>query len=427
MYTLFNSTGPESFVWASGIEDTFVPQSRPGLRPLEEYELIGHYEHWREDLALTKQVGFQALRWGVPWYRVEPQPGKFDWSWTDQVIPYLVEELKITPIIDLIHYGTPLWLYREFANPRYPQAVARYAAEFAQRYKDLVRYYTPLNEPKVNAHMCGQLGLWPPHLRGDRGYIRLMLQLARGILNTVAAIKEVDSKAIMVHVEATGTSTATFEELEPIALEERNRSYISYDLLTGRVNRHHPCYTWLLRNGATPSELSSIASQGIQLDILGLNFYPQWSTSHIRLDKKGRLMHSPHDDNGSSFASILADHYLRYNAPVMVTETSAQGPDGVRAEWLKRSHEAIKELRRQGIPVLGYTWFPLTTMIHWDYRTGNDPVDKYRQELGLFQMGKDNEPRWTPSPLVEQIRGYIQNPFESVGELSSSSPVAMPA
>ena len=89
--------GPEAseFLWASGIEDTFVPQTRPGQRALDEYQLIGHYEHWREDLDHARDLGVPALRWGVPWYRVEKIPGELDWSWTDQVIPYMVEELKI--------------------------------------------------------------------------------------------------------------------------------------------------------------------------------------------------------------------------------------------------------------------------------------------------------------------------------------------
>ena len=55
-----------------------VPAPRPRHRSLDEYELLGHYEHWREDLAPTKALGLRALRWGVPWYRVAPQPGKFD-------------------------------------------------------------------------------------------------------------------------------------------------------------------------------------------------------------------------------------------------------------------------------------------------------------------------------------------------------------
>ena len=172
--------GAEDFIWAVGIEDTFVPQTCPGHRALDEYELVGHYDHWREDLALAGQVGAQAIRWGIPWYRVEPVRGVFDWSWTDQVIPYLVEELEITPIIDLMHYGCPFWLEREFDNDQYPQAVASYAAAFAQRYHSLIHWYTPLNEAFVNALLCGKRGSWPPYLRGDHGFVRIMLQLCAG-------------------------------------------------------------------------------------------------------------------------------------------------------------------------------------------------------------------------------------------------------
>src|SRR6266496_1533746 len=139
---------PEEFIWASGIEDTFIPQTRPGHRALDEYELIGHYQHWTEEL-----------------------------------LPYMVEELGITPIVDLMHYGCPFWLRREFASAEYPQAVAEYAGAFVERYKYLTHWYTPLNEPLVNAQMCGKRGLWPPYPRGDSGYIRIMLQLVKGIRN----------------------------------------------------------------------------------------------------------------------------------------------------------------------------------------------------------------------------------------------------
>lgn len=115
---------PERFIWATGIEDSFVPQTRGHFHSLDEYELMGHYEHWREDLALVRDAGLNAVRWGVPWYRCQPEEGRFDWSWTDEVIPYIVEDLGILPIIDLMHYGCPLWLQGEFANAAYPLAVA---------------------------------------------------------------------------------------------------------------------------------------------------------------------------------------------------------------------------------------------------------------------------------------------------------------
>ena len=215
--------GPRAadFVWASGIEDTFVPQTRPGHRALDEYALMGHYEHWREDLSLAPDLGVKALRWGVPWYRVEPLPGEFDWRWTDQVIPYMVEELGITPIIDLMHYGCPFWLWREFANEEYPRRVAAYAAAFAERYGRLVRWYTPLNEPLVNASFCGMRGAWPPYMHGERGYVKLLMQLAEGIIETVQAIRQVQQDAEMVHVEATGITRTGDPALAELA--EQNR------------------------------------------------------------------------------------------------------------------------------------------------------------------------------------------------------------
>ncbi|MFL6211631.1 MAG: family 1 glycosylhydrolase [Pyrinomonadaceae bacterium] len=412
----------EDFIWASGIEDTFVPQVRPGHRALDEYQLMGHYEHWREDLALARALGVRALRWGVPWYRVEPLPGEFDWGWTDEVLPYMVEELGITPIIDLMHYGCPFWLKREFVSKDYVRAVSAYAAAFARRYKSLVRWYTPLNEPLVNALWCGKRGLWPPYLRGEKGYIRVMLQLVRGIVATVNALKEIDPQAVMVHVEAAGLSRAIRQDLEVLAVEEQRRGYLAYDLLVGHVTPDHPLYTWLLRSGAAPDALAEIARQPIKLDVLGLNFYPQWSTQHLYVDARGRLAYRVHEEDGAGFAALINDYYERYRVPIMITETSAFGAEELRARWLKSSVEAVKYLRSQRIPVLGYTWFPMCTMIDWRYRHGTAPKEQYRIELGLYVLDESGaHGRWSPTPLVEQLRTYINNPNDSIGPLDSNA------
>lgn len=418
---------PEEFLWASGIEDTFVPQTRPGHRALDEYQLMGHYDHWRGDLALARELGLRALRWGVPWYRVEPLPGELDWSWTDQVIPYLVEELGITPILDLMHYGCPFWLRREFASDDYPRAVAAYAGAVARRYRGLVRWYTPLNEPLVNALFCGQRGLWPPYLRGDRGYIKVMLNLVKGILRTVEAIREVDPGAIMVHVEAAGLSRAAREDLQALAVEDQRRGYLAYDLLTGRVTPNHPLFTWLLRHGAGPDELAALARAPIRLDVLGLNFYPQWSTQQISVDRRGRLAYRPTEQDGAGFSALIEDYHHRYGAPVIITETSARGDVTTRSRWLEASVAAVRRLREQGTPVLGYTWFPLFTMIDWKYRFGRRPIERYRLELGLYTLrDKANGSRWEPTPLVEQLRRHVTAPEVSVGPLAAPQEPALP-
>jgi beta-glucosidase len=103
----------------------------------------------------------------------------------------------------------------------------------------------------------------------------------------------------------------------------------------------------------------------------------------------------------------------------MITETSARDSEEAREGWLKSSLAQVKQLRAAGIPVLGYTWFPLFTMIDWDYRWERGPLEKYFLELGLYQLNTNGSgDRWKPTPLVEQFREYMNDPEESVGHLA---------
>lgn len=411
----------EDFIWAAGIEDTFVPHERPGHRALDEYALMGHYDNWQADLDLCSALGLDAVRWGIPWYKVEPEPGLFDWSWTDQVIPYIVNDLGVTPIIDLMHYGCPFWMKRSFAEPRYPQLVARYAAAVAERYSHLIKWYTPLNEPIITSLMCGMRALWPPYHRGERGYLRLMIQVAKGIVETVKAIREIDPDSIMVHVEATGLTRAGREDLLSLAREEMYRGYLCYDLISGRLSHDHILFSWLLRHGVAADDLKNLAENPIDLDLLGMNFYPQWSTRQIFLDKRGRVAFRETEPEGDGFGELICHYYERYRVPIMITETSAVGSDDIRLKWLHKSLESIKELRGSGVPVVGYTWFPLFTMIDWRYRFGNEPLDRYYLELGLYRLGtQPGEPRWVETPLVSEFRKFVTSPQEAVGDQASS-------
>ncbi|MCD9184880.1 MAG: family 1 glycosylhydrolase [Pyrinomonadaceae bacterium] len=414
---IYNSAA-EDFLWAGGIENTFVPQVRPGHRSLDEYELMGHYEHWREDLDLAKDLGLKALRWGVPWYKVEPEPNKFDWSWTDRVIPYLVNEAKVLPIIDLIHYGCPFWLKREFANKNYPKFVARYAAAFAERYKSLISWYTPLNEPIINSLMCGMRAAWAPYLKGEKGYLKIMIQLAKGIVRTVQAIKEIQPEAVMVHVEATGLTRAIREDLASLATEEKFRGYLCYDLISGRLTHDHLLYSWLIRNGVSPDDLKELQNNKLNLDVIGMNFYPQWSTKLLYLDNRGRIAFRETEHEGDGFAELITDYYDRYEVPIMITETSAVGNDEVRQKWLKSSVSMIKNLRETGVPVIGYTWFPLFTMIDWRYRFSDEPLENFYLELGMYKLNREpHGKRWLETPIVAQMKDYIKNSDACVGDL----------
>jgi beta-glucosidase len=212
------------------------------------------------------------------------------------------------------------------------------------------------------------------------------------------------------------------EDLHALAREEQHRGYLCYDLISGRVTPDHLLSSWLLRNGASPDDLAELKQNAISLDVLGLNFYPQWSTKQIYLDKRGRIAFRAIEPEGNGFVELIRHFHERYQVPVMITETSAVGADEVRERWLESSLAMIKNLRGEGVPVIGYTWFPLFTMIDWRYRFSTEPLENFYLELGLYKLNREAATagggrRWLETPLVEKYKNYLNAPAESVGQL----------
>ena len=407
-----------SFLWATGIEDTFIPQARPGLRPLDEYELTQHYKYWKRDFDLVAETGVKAVRWGIPWYRAQPAPDKWDWKWTDKALDYLVNVKGITPILDLMHYGTPLWLENSFINASYPQRVAEYACEIVKRYKTLVRYYTPLNEPMVNADMCGNKAEWPPYLCGDDGYVKLTLALAKGIVLTTQAVKAEQPDAVTVQVEALWYTFTQDDMLSKRATHHNARQFLCFDLTTGRVNNDYPLMDYLRKHGTTDSELDWFRAHAVNLDFFGVNFYP-WSYGELKQKPDGSTKYVTGKTSGDKIAIVIREAYQRYHMPIIVTETSANTDIAGRAEWMDQTLDTVRALRGEGIPVVGYTWFPLFTMVDWAYRRGRHPLKDYLIHLGLYDSAFDskNTFRHNKTPLVKRYQEHIANPMPLISNL----------
>jgi beta-glucosidase/6-phospho-beta-glucosidase/beta-galactosidase len=407
----------KDFHWATGIEDTFIPHVRPGFRQLDEYKLTQHYELWKSDLDLVAGLGVKFLRWGLPWYRVQPKPEVFDWSWTDLVLDTMVNVKGITPILDLVHYGAPLWMDNSFINASYPQYAAGYAYAVAERYRSLSPAYTPLNEPSVNAEMCGEKGIWPPYLTGEDGYMKIMGAVARGIVLTVQAIRQAHPAAPIVHVEALwhkwteDPSPAIRRQVELNHLKQ----YLCTDLCLGRLDEDHPLFQTLVKNGFTQYDLGWFRDQAVEFDIFGANFYP-WSYGEVKQRQDGAFYRLRRHVHGSAIKKVILDVWNRYRIPVMVTETSAKGSHAQRGRWMDETISAVHALRREGVPVAGYTWFPMFTMFDWKYRTGRRPLSAYTINLGLFDCDFDQGGVYCriPTPLVDRYREHIRHPVPAL-------------
>jgi beta-glucosidase/6-phospho-beta-glucosidase/beta-galactosidase len=407
-------TEPTAFLWATGIEDTFItaPWPRTG-RTLDEYELTQHYDRWHADLGLMGEIGVGAARYGIPWHRIQPRAGVWEWDFVDRAIDRLLE-LKIEPVIDLVHYGLPPWIEGAYLHPDFPRLMAEYAAQVAARFRGRVFAYTPLNEPRITAWYCGRLGWWPPFRRGWRGFTAVMLGACRGIVETVQALRSVDPEILIAHVDATDLYVTDDETLAPGARHRQDLVFLALDLVSGRIDQEHSLWKWLLQHGATESDLQWFTQRGVELPLVGINLYPMFTLKAGRRTDAGVRWRMPYA-TGEIVEQLGRMYWERYHAPVFISETASVGSVQRRREWLEDSLAAVKRLRVSGVPLVGYTWWPLFALVTWAYRQGAHPANYYLKQMGLWDL--DDQLNRVPTPLVEQYRELSDRGSGAIGLL----------
>ena len=99
--------------------------------------------------------------------------------------------------------------------------------------------------------------------------------------------------------------------------------------------------------------------------------------------------------------TALAAFHHHTGVPVMVTETSDNGSHEHRGAWMADSTSAVLAARSAGLPVVGYTWFPVFSLIDWRWRRGPYERVAYWRHMGLWDL--DEEMRRHRTPLVDQF------------------------
>lgn len=403
---------PEQFFWATGIEDTFITAPHPATgRTLDEYALTGHYARWASDLALMRSLGVSIARYGIPWHIINPVPNIWSFEFADAALGRMLD-LGIEPIVDLVHYGLPSWIEGAFLSPSYPRHVAEYARRVAERYAGRIRWYTPLNEPRITAWYCGRLGWWPPYERSWRGFVRVMLGVCRGIVATAEALRAVDPEIVLCHVDATDHFVAVDPSCRDEAALRQHVVFLALDLVTGRVDRGHALWAWLLGLGATEADLEWFQAHPVDPGVIGLNLYPMFTLKLVTRDR-GRLRVKMPYAGGALVEQVARAYAERYDAPLFVSETASVGSVARRRAWLDGSVEAVKRLRADGIPIVGYTWWPMFSLVTWAYRQGRNPSSHYLKHMGLWDL--DVKLERVATPLVEDYQRLVAGGARDVG------------
>ena len=96
---------------------------------------IDFYHHYKEDIALLKEMGFKMFRLSISWSRIYP---------TGEL-----RNAGIEPLVSIWHFDTPLALeekYGDWQDRKYIELYEKYVTTIFKEYKGLVKYWLTFNE-----------------------------------------------------------------------------------------------------------------------------------------------------------------------------------------------------------------------------------------------------------------------------------------
>ena len=366
-----------TFMFSTGIENSYPTIEWQGKTVRQdEFAKTRHYQCWRRDFELVEELGIEFLRYGPPYFSTHTGPGKYDWSFADQTFGPLREH-HITPIADLCHFGVPDWI-GNFQNPDWPRLFSEYAQAFARRFP-WVRFYTPVNEIFIAATFSAQFGWWNERLHSDRAFVAALKHLCQANVLAMCAILQETPKAIFIQSEATQYFHPDGPESEGYARRYNEKRFLSLDLTYG----HHinaTVYEYLLDNGMTRDEYHWFLQNHLRSRCVMGNDYYESNENLVHPD--GSI--SP---SGEIFGyyPITRQYFNRYSMPVMHTETNYSDEKAVR--WLHKEWANVHRLKRDGVPLIGFTWYSLQDQVDWDtaLRENNGRVN----DLGLCDLDRN--------------------------------------
>jgi beta-glucosidase/6-phospho-beta-glucosidase/beta-galactosidase len=300
-----------------------------------------------------------------------------------------MKEIGIVPIMDLCHFGVPDWL-ENFQNANLPEALAKYARAFAERY-DWIKFYTPVNEMYVTARMSALDGVWNEQLRTDKAFVTAVRNLARASALMMQAILDVRPDAIFVNSESSEfhQPCCPDEYVQRKADFENQRRFIALDLLYG-VQVRPDIQSYLFDNGMPRDEYEwFMTRRDAKRAILGIDYY-EWNEKLINSEGNIEML-------GELFGwyVITMQYYDRYRRLVMHTETNTADADEA-PNWLWRQWHNVQLIRTNGVPVVGFTWYSLLDQIDWNIGLRKPLGNVF--PVGLFDLNRD------PRPVAQAYR-----------------------
>ena len=331
-----------------------------------------HYNRFHEDIGIMGELGLRAYRFSIEWSRVEPKRGEFDAKEIEHYRSVIanLKESGIEPVVCLYHFSNPLWVrdMGGWGNGEVAEAFGKFAGKMGKEFGDEMKYWIPLNEPVMYAHMSafrvGPWMDWPYTLSGLGGWLKICKNFVRGHKLAHKAIKEVSPDANV------GVAKAYTH------FEVRNKNPMSYFVALVSHKMHNERFVKKVLG---------------ELDFVGLNYYTR---SGIKAGfSNPRSWFNRNEDKVVSDVGweVHPDslyHSLKgvskFGKPIYVTENGiADAKDAKRAEFIRGHVEAMERAIGDGVDLRGY--------FHWSLLDNFEWSNGFWPRFGLIEVDYGND------------------------------------
>lgn len=358
-----------------------------------------HYQRFREDIDLMAEAGLKAYRFSLEWSRIEPENGMFEEkeiAHYREVLKYCHDK-KITPIVTLHHFTSPVWLIREggWKSEKTIKYFERYCRYVMNHLGDLIPIVCTINE----ANMGYILGRFYEMLEQKPEDDSSETHIQIGMNPEVAQMFEANARGME---EAFGME---FAKIAPFLgarnMEEEKIVMLAHNAARRAIKEICP----EIKVGITFSLTDYQAEEGAEEEVEKLwdydfcNYLPylqeddfigvqNYTRKIILPDGNERPIESERltkfgtENYPASLGNVIRKVYAYINKPILVTENGiSTDDDEQRIHFIHDSLLGVLECIEDAIPVQGFIYWSLMDNFEWQ--------NGYNQNFGL--MGIDRK------------------------------------
>lgn len=397
---------------------------------------IDMYHHFKEDIQLFAEMGFNVYRMSIAWSRIFPlgdetEPNEQGLAFYEELFKEC-HKYNIEPLVTISHFDCPMHLIKQYGGWRNRKMIDFYlnlCEVIFERYKGLVKYWLTFNEinmilhaPFMGAGICFEDGENEEQVKYQAAHHELIASA-----KATKLAHEIDPNNQVGCMFAAGSVYPYSCHPEDV-WEATKLDRESYFFIDVQARGKYPNYALkeMERNGTTPQmedgDKELLAKYTV--DFISLSYY---NSRCVRTNDEdgenasGNLFSSaknpyltynewgwPIDPLG--FRITLNHVYDRYEKPLFVVENGLGAKDVVdsngyveddyRIDYLREHIQAMKDaILIDGCDIIGYTsWAPIDLISagsgEMEKRYGFIYVDQDNQGNGTLKRSKKKSFYW---------------------------------